>query len=152
MSDQYNIVIADDDPVLRRMLQQSLERCPGSHVLAALANKKDLIASVKEQNPHLIITDLQMPDGLEGFEAISELRQSGIKTPAIITTGRLYMLEELEIFTRNNLDYNPARQESSTLEYIELLNKEKETQHIYGMAKPYHPQALCKLMDIIRGK
>jgi len=72
MPRQASIVIADDDPGIRKLLCDVL-RTPGYHVLEA-ANGKQAIDHICREHVDLLVTDLVMPEQ-EGIETIGEVRK-----------------------------------------------------------------------------
>ena len=77
------ILIADDHKLvgqgLSRILSQTCE------VLAIVEDGQQLVASVKQLLPELVITDLSMPL-LDGLEAIRELKEQGSTARFIVMT------------------------------------------------------------------
>lgn len=65
------ILIADDDPLILMMLNNSLERA--GHKITTTTDGDEAYAKAKGGGFDIIITDLIMP-GKEGIELISELR------------------------------------------------------------------------------
>ena len=62
------ILIADDDPLMRRMLKETLEKLEDKGVeLLAVDNGEEAIEIVRTEKPDLIILDVMMP-GMNGFE------------------------------------------------------------------------------------
>jgi CheY-like chemotaxis protein len=67
------ILVVDDDPQIRRVLQAILSS-NGYDVIEA-KNGKEAIAAVLRERPDLILLDVNMP-GMSGFEACSKIRMS----------------------------------------------------------------------------
>ena len=72
MPRQASIVIADDDPAIRKLLCDVL-RTSGYHVLEA-ANGKQAIDHICREHVDLLVTDLVMPEQ-EGIQTIGEVRK-----------------------------------------------------------------------------
>jgi len=68
---QASIVIADDDPGIRKLLRDVLQTS-GYHVLEAV-NGKQAVDHIRREHVDLLVTDLVMPDQ-EGIETIGEVR------------------------------------------------------------------------------
>ena len=81
------ILIADDDPVSRQMLQAMLERL--GHAVTAVANGGDATAALlAEGGPPLAILDWMMP-GVDGLEVCRRVRQRAAPyTYIILLTSR----------------------------------------------------------------
>jgi DNA-binding response OmpR family regulator len=80
-----HLLVADDVPVLRRLLAEALGT-EGFHVTAvadgiAALNAYDLV------RPDLVLTDLQMPR-LDGFGLVRALREHGEQVPIVMLTAR----------------------------------------------------------------
>ncbi len=86
MSDAAKILIADDEQECIDFVREALADTP-YEVLAAMDGEEALKVA-REQNPQVIILDVQMPK-LNGFEVFSKLRAdeklSGV--PVIMLTG-----------------------------------------------------------------
>jgi CheY-like chemotaxis protein len=67
------ILVVDDEPQIRRVLQAALSS-NGYDVIEA-KNGKEAITAVLREHPDLILLDVNMP-GMSGFEACSKIRMS----------------------------------------------------------------------------
>jgi CheY-like chemotaxis protein len=78
------VLIVDDDPVLRSSLSDGLDLL-GFRVVTA-ANGLEALAAVEQEEPHVVLLDLQMPvlDGRGFARALKERRQL---LPLIVMTG-----------------------------------------------------------------
>jgi CheY-like chemotaxis protein len=90
---KLRIVVADDDPALRRALAIALE-CDGHEVHEA-EDGSELLDLIGDQvltegavNPEvdLIITDVRMP-GFTGLQALAAVRQLAWSTPCIVVSA-----------------------------------------------------------------
>ena len=86
MERRMRILIADDDPDVREALKIMLEGT--SHHLIFAANGEEVMQSIAEQTPHLLVLDLLMPKK-DGFEVIKELKADPrySKIPILILTS-----------------------------------------------------------------
>jgi two-component system response regulator HydG len=78
------ILVVDDEATARNGLAKLLEQEGYPVVLAA--DGEEALASVAENAPGLIITDLKMPN-MDGMELLKKLGEQGVETPAIVTTA-----------------------------------------------------------------
>jgi len=78
------ILVVDDDPQIRALLIQTLER-EGYQVLAASDGAQG-VRLFRENPADLIITDIIMPE-MDGWEAIVELRKAFPDTRIIAISG-----------------------------------------------------------------
>jgi DNA-binding response OmpR family regulator len=64
------ILIVDDEPDIRAMLEELLQR---EYATASVGTGKQALAAVHQQPPDLILLDVSMP-GMDGFEVASTLK------------------------------------------------------------------------------
>ncbi|TAM91080.1 MAG: response regulator [Candidimonas sp.] len=79
------ILVVDDDPALRQLLADYLNRHHYDTLLAPDAS--DLAARIQRYNPDLIVLDRMLPDG-DGAQACRQLRLQGEDIPVILLTAR----------------------------------------------------------------
>ncbi|MFW7340260.1 response regulator [Pollutimonas sp. H1-120] len=79
------VLVVDDDPALRHLLADYLNRHQYDTLLAPDAS--DLATRIQRYSPDLIVLDRMMPDG-DGAEACRRLRQQGEDIPVILLTAR----------------------------------------------------------------
>jgi len=79
------VLVVDDDPALRQLLADYLNRHGYDTLLAADA--ADLESRIERFSPDLIVLDRMLPAG-DGAEACRRLRQQGEDIPIILLTGR----------------------------------------------------------------
>lgn len=68
----YRVVIADDDPAIRGLVEVAVRRA-GAQVVAAVGDGLAAVAAVKEHRPDLAVLDVSMP-GISGLEACQQVR------------------------------------------------------------------------------
>ena len=78
------ILVADDDPPIRRMLRQMLEI--DGHETIEAADGNEAIETASLHPPQLLITDLYMPNR-EGLETVSAFRKRFPRTKIIVISG-----------------------------------------------------------------
>lgn len=79
------VLVVDDDPALRQLLADYLNRHGYDTLLAADAT--DMVARIQRYAPDLVVLDRMLPDG-DGAEACRRLREQGEDIPVILLTGR----------------------------------------------------------------
>jgi two-component system phosphate regulon response regulator OmpR len=79
------ILVVDDDPALRQLLADYLNRHGYDTLLAPDAS--DLPARIQRYSPDLIVLDRMLPDG-DGAQACRQLCQQGEDIPVILLTVR----------------------------------------------------------------
>jgi DNA-binding response OmpR family regulator len=87
----HRILVVEDDPTLRLVLQDNL-RSEGYQVEVA-ADGASSVRNAHAVTPHLILLDLTLPD-CDGFELLPVLRQSG-QVPVIVLTARAQQAEKV---------------------------------------------------------
>lgn len=79
-----NLLLIDDDPQMREMLHELLER-HGYNVHPA-AGGREALEWMRHQTPDLVLLDLAMPD-LDGPATLKEIKKNWAGVPVIIYTG-----------------------------------------------------------------
>lgn len=72
MNSPLRIVVADDEPLLVRLLAAYLEDM-GHVVVGTAADGHELVDRVSEEAPDVVITDIKMPE-MDGLEAARKIR------------------------------------------------------------------------------
>ncbi len=89
MAEQGTILIVDDDPDIVDALGLVLEGA--GYAVHDAANAEEGLAAVERERPDLIVLDVMMPDGTEGFQFVwkvrNELPEEVRETPIIILTA-----------------------------------------------------------------
>ena len=81
----FRVVVADDDPLVRRVLRDALER-DGIVVVAETSTGSETTATVVDLRPDLLVLDLMMPEG-DGIDVIKALRGAGEPLPIVVLTS-----------------------------------------------------------------
>jgi DNA-binding response OmpR family regulator len=97
----HRILVVEDDPTLRLVLQDNL-RSEGYDVGVA-ADGAAGVRSAQAVSPDLIVLDLTLPD-CDGFELLPVFRQSG-QVPIIVLTARTRQAEKLKGLALGADDY-----------------------------------------------
>jgi DNA-binding response OmpR family regulator len=79
----HHILIIEDDPAVASSLQAGLER--DAYQVTWKQTGAEGLNFARQQNPHLIILDVRLPDGA-GFDFCRQMRQQGIRQPIIMLT------------------------------------------------------------------
>ncbi|WP_053789824.1 response regulator transcription factor [Streptomyces sp. XY332] len=82
------VVVADDEPVVRRGLRTSVESTGEFHVVAEAADGHEAVEAVRTHLPDILLLDIHMPR-MSGPEATAALRSpdSGAVVHIVVTTG-----------------------------------------------------------------
>jgi two-component system LytT family response regulator len=106
---ELRIVIADDEPLARRGLQQLLASHRDCTVVGECRNGRETVRSLRRLQPHVLFLDIQMP-GLDGFQVLQSL--APLRSPAIVFVTA-YDEFAVRAFETHALDYllKPVSQE-----------------------------------------
>jgi two-component system, OmpR family, KDP operon response regulator KdpE len=85
MTSPLRVLVVDDEPAIRRFLKTSLS-APGYQVLEA-EDGSAALAMLKREVVDVLVLDLGLP-GIDGFEVIRSLRESGSALPIIVLSVR----------------------------------------------------------------
>lgn len=77
------ILIADDHPIVRRGLKQTLAEEFQDAVFGEAQNAREALQAVQHQRWDAIVLDVSMPGG-SGLEVLKELRHRRLKTPVLV--------------------------------------------------------------------
>ncbi|MGZ5366077.1 MAG: response regulator, partial [Mycobacterium sp.] len=79
------VVIADDHPMYRIGVAAILEQADDVEVIAEAADGDELVATVRELRPDVVLTDLSMP-GMDGASATKALLSEAPDTAVLVLT------------------------------------------------------------------
>lgn len=85
LSKSIKILIVDDSPLFRTMLQNELSKVDGFEVIATAMNAADALVKIKQNQPDVITLDNEMP-GQSGVEFLKTLLPQ-YPIPCIVVTG-----------------------------------------------------------------
>jgi len=86
MNQKIKVIIADDHDVYRDGLKVLLNADPDIEVIAEARSGDELVEKASEHSPDVILTDLIMPPGKNGVDAIKELYEIGFRRFIAIST------------------------------------------------------------------
>jgi DNA-binding NarL/FixJ family response regulator len=91
------ILIADDNPAVRRGLRDLIERTCDWDVCGEAVNGREAIERARELHPDILLLDLMMP-GMNGFDTARELARVEPDLPILLCTIQLspYVMREAE--------------------------------------------------------
>jgi two-component system OmpR family response regulator len=92
---QQSVLVVDDDPLTRRVLQHYLAQA-GYQVFSA-NNGCDAIKLANSKSPQLIILDVMMPD-MDGWTALKQIQQTeaGKAIPVVLLSGNADLVAKEE--------------------------------------------------------
>ena len=80
-----NILIADDQELMRQSLLLILENIPDFHVIGTVADGHEVIRAVREEKPDVILMDIRMP-GMDGVVCTKIIKEQYPNIKIIILT------------------------------------------------------------------
>ncbi len=85
MAKQINILIADDHPIVRKGVRQSIEEDPDLKVVAEASDGEQALALAQELKPDIAVLDIEMPK-LDGLAVARKIMESCLETKIIFLT------------------------------------------------------------------
>jgi len=83
--ENVTIIIADDHPIVRKGLRETIEEESKFIVLAEVGNGQQAIEAIEEFSPTVTILDVDMPI-MNGFEVVRAVKAKKLKTEIIFMT------------------------------------------------------------------
>jgi DNA-binding NarL/FixJ family response regulator len=83
------ILIAEDDPLLRGLLEELIEREPGMEVVASVGDGQEAVTQTVSLQPDLVVLDVYLDvykSGMNGLEVLRQLAERGVETPVLVLT------------------------------------------------------------------
>jgi two-component system nitrate/nitrite response regulator NarP len=81
----WNVLLVDDHPLMRRGVNQLLSFEEEFTVVAEASNGADAVATACREEPDLILLDLNMK-GMSGLDTLKVLREEGVTATVIVLT------------------------------------------------------------------
>lgn len=95
------VLITDDEPLSRRRTARILRERDDVEVIGQCSGGEEAIASIRDNNPDLVLLDIQMPD-IDGFGVISEIGAENMPYVIFITAFDQHAIKAFEV---NAVDY-----------------------------------------------
>lgn len=80
------VLIADDNPVVRRVLQALVEREEGFEFAGSVADGDECVEAVKTVKPDVLSLDLEMPR-MSGRSVLMKLLEDNVRAGVVVVTG-----------------------------------------------------------------
>jgi DNA-binding response OmpR family regulator len=89
-----NILIVEDDKILRELISRKLEK--ENYRISAAIDGEEGLKKVKEEKPDIVLLDLILP-GIDGFEVLERIKQDlEINKIPVVILSNLGQKEEIE--------------------------------------------------------
>ena len=118
----FRILVAEDDPGTRRLMQDTLTDAGYEPMLAA--DGMQTLELLAEKHVDLLILDVMMPK-LDGFALLSRLRRAGSQMPVLVLTAKEALADKRQGLRLGADDYmtKPADEEELLLRIGALLRR-----------------------------
>jgi len=97
-----DILVADDDPIVRSLLRGTLENYGMSCRLVGTGT--EALASIRQRLPDAAVLDVNMP-GMDGYLVLAAIREQGLPLPVLLLTARSHENDISRGFTLGADDY-----------------------------------------------
>lgn len=84
--ERISLIVADDHPLFRRGLVESIKRRPGFEILGEGADGARALELIREHEPDVAVIDVQMPE-MDGLEVLGTVHRDGLPTKVMLLTG-----------------------------------------------------------------
>jgi DNA-binding NtrC family response regulator len=118
------VLIVDDDPAARRLLEVRLRAL--GYDTAAAGDGQEALGRIQADPPALVLLDLQMPR-MGGLELLQALRQAGIEVPVIVITAHGSVEAAVEAMKAGAYDFLPKPFDPKHLEIVVRKALERTT-------------------------
>ena len=120
----FNILVADDQPNIRRLYEYTLEKNGYRPFVAA--DGEEVLEVLEHQHIDLVILDVMMPK-LDGYGCLKIMRESGINIPVLIITARDSAEDLRKSFMLGSDDYmtKPVDETEMLLRIRAILRRSK---------------------------
>ena len=134
MPDSSHILIVDDSPTQLRQIQLLLER--EGFVVQSAVDGVQALASIKDNMPMLVVTDLQMPE-MNGLELVASVKETIPALPVILTTSQGSEEIASQALKAGAASYVPKRELNDTLIPVlqQVMAVNKATKAVPKVAK-----------------
>ena len=85
MSNKIQILIADDHPIVRQGLRQTIESDDKLEIVCETGDGEETLAAGRKFQPQIIILDIDIPK-MDGFQVMDALRKEKIESKVIFLT------------------------------------------------------------------
>ncbi len=100
---KLSILVVDDDPVIRRLLQQRLAK--EDHDVTTADDGCHAQSILQKRSFHVILTDLMMPNEIGGIELLERAKNMHPKTEVILITAHSSIDTAVEAMKKGAADY-----------------------------------------------
>lgn len=138
------VLLLDDHPLILDGLAGALARLD-SEIETRLAVQPDEAYALLDAEPdvNLVLLDLKLGDGVDGFEVLRELRQNHPQVPVVVVSGTERLADVVRVVDMGSMGFVPKR---STREEMQVALAMVVTGGVYI------PAALLELITRMQGR
>jgi len=122
-------LIADDEPLARKQISNSLQEFKEIEICAQCANGIETVQAVIEQQPDLMFLDIHMPE-MDGMEVINAIGVEQIPFVIFVTAYDQYAIAAFEKHAFDYLlkPFTPKRFNEAVTRVVHFISERKEKQ------------------------
>lgn len=75
MGDPLELVLVEDELLLRELLESTLSRVPGLSVMATFGTAEEALSGLEGRRPDMVLCDIDLGSGMDGITLAKELRK-----------------------------------------------------------------------------
>ena len=87
------LLIVEDDTNLSFLIKKKLEK-QGDYIVETAVDGKEGLRAITAFRPDIVVSDLEMGDGMDGNTMIEKIRESKNDIPIIVLTGKMEFLKQ----------------------------------------------------------
>jgi len=142
-SQMAHILIVDDEPMMRNLLEKTMKRTDYSCSFAE--NAKEALGLISSQTFDVVVTDIDMPvmDGIE----LAKIIKSNFSADVIVMTGQIRSYQYDEIIGLGACDF--VEKPFSSREMTLRINRVLQERHLKRVAKKAHEELKDAYIDSI---
>jgi len=168
------ILIADDDAVQRRLLENMVQRCGYQTIVVESGDAAMTVLADEMRTIDAVVLDLVMP-GLDGLGVLSKMREMGLHVPVVVQTAhggidnvvsamragahdfvvKPVGIERLQVSLRNALDASALKGElqrirhsrEGRLTFKDIVTRSETMQTVLAMGKKAATSAIPVLIE-----
>lgn len=125
---KFSILSVDDEEITQGLIKEILS---SEHVVSLVSSGEGCLRYVEDHIPDLILLDVSMPPGIDGFETCQKLKENEklLNIPVIFVSGQSSESERLKGYESGGVDYILKPFEIETLRDKVNLNLELARQN-----------------------
>ena len=87
------LLIVEDDTNLSLLIKRKLEK-QGDYIVETAVDGKEGLKAIAAFRPDIVVSDLEMGDGMDGNTMIEKIRETKNDIPIIVLTGKMEFLKQ----------------------------------------------------------